>query len=132
MVSQFHHVGCLVGNIDAAIADYLILHPSASVSPVYEIPEQQVRVCFFGMGAFHIEFVEPASEQSPLYSLLRKNLGFYHIALYMDDLTAEIARLEAAGYKLASEFRSPAFNDRHCAFLHNNEMHLIELIETEQ
>ena len=131
MVSSFHHIGCLVSSIQAAINDYLILYPAGTVSEIYDMQDQKIRVCFFSIGSTNIEFVAPEPENLTLLRLLNKNPGFYHIGLYTSDMDDEIVRLEDNVYMKISRFRSKAFNDRWCAFLYNNEMHLIELIEAE-
>lgn len=131
MIKAFHHVGCLVSSIDEAIEDYKALHPTGEVSEIYDIDDQKVKVCFFTIGNTYIEFVEPNNEQSTLFKLLKKNPGFYHIGIFTDNIDAETERLELNGYRKINKFRSAAFNNRYCAFLYNNEMHLIELIEAE-
>jgi len=129
MILSVHHVGCLVPNIEEAIADYRILHPSGTVSEIFDIAAQQVKVCFFAIGAMNIEFVAPYGAETFLYKILQKTPGFYHIGVYTSDIKEEIARLEKEGYRLINQFRSSAFNDNYCAFLLNNERHMIELIE---
>ena len=129
MITSFHHIGCLVPDIKEAIADYKVLHPEGELSPLYEIDEQKVNVQFFSIQGTYIEFVQPTSEQSSLFKLLKKNPGFYHIGIYTDNIDREIERLENEGYRKINKFRSAAFENRYCAFLYNLEMHLIELIE---
>jgi len=131
MIIAFHHVGCLVESIDDATVDYLKLHPTASVSEIYTIKEQAVKVCFFTIGNMIIEFVEPGNQKTSLSVLLRKNPGFYHIGLITDDLDKETERLENEGYRKINHFRSAAFHGRFCSYLMNNENHLIELIQSE-
>jgi len=131
MILSVHHVGCLVANIDDAIADYNILHPGGKVSEVFDIIDQRVKVCFFSIGIMCIEFVAPYGEESSLSKMLKKTPGFYHIGVYTDNISAEIERLENEGYRKVSQFKSSAFGNRFCAFLLNNEHHLIELIEAE-
>lgn len=130
MISTIHHVGCLVPDIDAAIADYRILHPSGEVSEIYDITDQKVKVCFFAIGNTNVEFVSPYGEESSLSKMLKKSPGFYHIGVYTDNIDKEIERLEGEGYRMINKFTSSAFNNRYCAFLLNNEFHLIELIES--
>ena len=131
MITSFHHVGCLVHNIETAVADYRVLHPTGQLSDRYTIAGQGVYVQFFSIGETRIEFVQPFEDNEPLQRLLKKNAGYYHIAVCTDDLDAEIARLEQAGYRAVNKFRSAAFDGRYCAFLYNRELHLIELIEKE-
>ncbi|MDZ4757380.1 MAG: VOC family protein [Bacteroidota bacterium] len=129
MSLTLHHIGCLVNNIENAIADYQILHPEGEISEIYDIEAQKVKVCFFSMGAVHMEFVAPYGPPSFLLERLKNNPGFYHIGVYVDNIDAEIDRLEEEGYRLINKFISVAFDNRHCAFLLNKERHMIELIE---
>ena len=131
MIVSVHHVGCLVPDIDIAITDYKLLHPAASVSEIFDITEQQVKVCFFSIGATNIEFVAPYGADSTLYRMLQRSPGFYHIGVYTTDINAEIERLEKEGYRKINQFRSSAFNNNYCAFMLNNERHMIELIEAD-
>lgn len=130
MITGFHHVGCLVHSIDEAIADYRILHPGGTVSELYEIEDQKVTVCFYSICGVQVEFVTPADPQSSLYKLLQKSGNFYHIGIFTDNIEQEIDRLVSNGYRKLNQFRSSAFDNRYCAFLLNNEMQLIELIES--
>lgn len=129
MITAFHHVGCLVHDIEQAIADYRVLHPGGEVSAIYDIDDQKVRVCFYDIHGMKVEFVSPSDNTTSLYKLLQKNGSFYHIGVFTDNIEAEITRLEESGYRKINQFRSAAFENKYCAFLLNNEMHLIELIE---
>ena len=124
-----HHIGCLVASLEEAVEDYRILYPSGTVSEVYDIEEQKVKVCFFKYGNINLEFVEPNGEGTALYRMLQKKPGFYHVGLFIDDIDAETERLEKEGYRKINKFRSAAFGNRYCVFLYNREMHMIELIE---
>lgn len=130
MITGFHHVGCLVQSIEEAISDYSLLHPGGNASAVFEIEDQKVRVCFYEICGMNVEFVSPSDNTTSLYKLLQKNGSFYHIGVFTDDMESELKRLEEGGYRKINQFRSPAFENRFCAFLLNNEMHLIELIES--
>ncbi len=129
MITSVHHIGCLVPDVEEAIADYKILHPVGEVSALYVIEEQMVKVQFLKIENLFVEFVEPIGEQSSLYRQLKKNPGFYHIGIFTSNIDEEIDRLVKGGYRLLNKFPSPAFGNKFCAFLYNLEMHLVELIE---
>jgi len=129
MIQSVHHIGCLVSDMNEAVADYLALYPQGEVSELFDITDQKVFVKFIKIAGLHIELVQPASEDSSLFRQLKKKPGFYHIGIFTDDIDSEIDRLEKEGYRKLNKFSSPAFNGRHCAFLYNLEEHLIELIE---
>lgn len=131
MITGFHHVGCLVANIEEALEDYKKLHPGGEVSEVYDIEAVKAKVCFFSIGTVLMEFVAPYEGNTSLLRMLDKKPGFYHIGIFTDDIDKEIERLEQEGYRKINKFTSVAFGNRYCAFLYNHEMHLIELIEAE-
>ncbi|MBK8674039.1 MAG: VOC family protein [Bacteroidetes bacterium] len=127
---QFHHIGCLVEKIEIAIADYKILYPKNSASQIWEIEAQKVKVCFFPISPnSFIEFVEPLDEESPLQKMKKKGNSFYHLAFLCSEFDKALQYYETSGYRKLNEFNSEAFDGKRCAFIYNNEMHLIELIE---
>lgn len=128
-MSVIHHIGCLVADMNEAVSDYKILHPGGTISQLFHIADQNVYVQFFKFDNIHIEFVQPIDLSSTLGRMLKKTPGYYHIGIYTADIESEIARLEAEDYKLISKFSSEAFQGKFCAFLYNQHMHLVELIE---
>src|ERR1700709_1083211 len=98
MITSFHHVGCLVENIEQALESYRALHPGGEGSPTYHIDEQKVKVCFYNICGMHIEFVEPSDPKSSLYKMLQKNGNFYHVGLFVSNIEEEIERLVNKGY----------------------------------
>lgn len=127
---QFHHIGCLVENINTAIADYQIMYPNNTASKIWDINAQNVRVCFFPISTTSfIEFVEPMDEENPLHKMRKKGNSFYHLAFLCGEFDKALEHYEKNGYRKLNEFNSEAFDGKRCAFIYNNEMHLIELIE---
>lgn len=129
MTDSVHHLGCLVEDIQTAIEDYRVMYPNASVSSLFEIDAVKATVCFFETSNISIEFVQPTDTGTSLYRMLEDNPGFYHIGKYVVDIDKEIQRLQDNRYRLINKFSSPAFGNKYCAFLYNQEMHLVELIE---
>lgn len=125
---RFHHVGCVVASIPLAIEAYRPL--ARSVSQVFTIAEQGVRVCFVEIApGMHAELVEPAEGESAVGRLLKKRISFYHLAFLTTGLDSSIEDLSAQGYVHLNTFRSEAFGMRRCAFLASPVAHLVELIE---
>lgn len=130
---KLHHVGCLVKTIETGIEQYKSLHESVSVSQIYEIESQEVRVCFVHISDENstcIELVQPMNETSFLYKLMtKKGVNFYHLGFLVSDIDRKSAELEAKDYRLVNSFTSEAFDGRKCVFLYSPDLHLIELIE---
>jgi hypothetical protein len=126
----FHHLGCAVKSIDAALAAYWPLGARAS-EPVL-VAAQRVRVCFVELTAgLRIELIEPAEEGSAVDELLRRGISFYHTAYSASDFDAAVQHLENSGYHALMPFRSEAFGNRRCVFLMGPARQLVELIETQ-
>ena len=120
----FHHVGCIVEDIEEAIKDYSIFNVD-EISKVFNVKSQKVKVCFFG----EIEFIQPDLDSS-LYNFLKKGISFYHIAFKSNDFDNDLEQLLKQNYMLVSDtFNSEAFEFKKCQFVRNNLYHLIEIVQ---
>jgi len=129
---EFHHLGCIVENIESTVHHYLALLGSAvEVSTTYEIEAQEVKVCFMSLGnGSWLELVESVNPNSTLNRMRKKKgISFYHLGFQVDDIEQTISELETQDYRLLNRFSSEAFQGRTCCFLFTPEMHLIELIQ---
>lgn len=128
--ARIHHVGCLVADMESVILDHCALWNRAEVSPIFEIQDQSVRVCFLRArpGEVALEIVQPTQGTS-LHGMLGRGLSFYHTGYEVDDLDAAIMRATAAGCRCMRPFASEAFDGRRCVFLYTPGKLLIELIE---
>lgn len=126
----FHHVGTVVENMAISIKNYSDLFGTDSISDIIKIESQKVNVCFVRMAEeSFIELVEPYSEESTVFKLLKKRVTYYHIGYKVDDIAATAAELEQLNYKPMEYFFSEAFEGKRCLFLFSPDAHLIELIE---
>ncbi len=129
---ELHHVGCLVAEMEPAIASYrTLLGEQVPVSDVITIEAQQVQVCFVETApGIYLELVAPLNADSTLARMQRKKgIAFYHLAYKTANIEAEEQRLIEQGYHLVTQFHSEAFGGLRCSFLYTPELHLIELIE---
>ncbi|MBS2034809.1 VOC family protein [bacterium] len=125
----FHHVGCLVGDLEAAIESFkpvLAGPPGAAIA----IARQGVTVSLLPLpGGAVLELVCPDEGSRGLQEMLRAGQSFYHIAFTVEDLDAQVELLSDQGYRLVTCFRSEAFEGALCAFLKVPTGELIELIQ---
>ena len=127
---SFHHTGILVGNMEEAIANYAGIFGESSVSQIYEIESQKVKVCFIRMpNNVYVELVQPLNENSAVYKLLKRNTSYYHIGYTVSDIMEEVQKLVKLNYKPLEFFNSEAFEGNKCILLLSPDAHLIELIE---
>lgn len=74
---HFHHIGCLVENIESSKKQYSLMLGTNIFSETYEITSQGVKVCFVGLPgtSSFIELVE-SIETSSLTRLRKKERVF--------------------------------------------------------
>jgi hypothetical protein len=119
-----------VDNIENSAEHYSGLFGKDNVSSIVSVESQKVKVCFVKIGdGSYIELVQPLSEESVVYKLLKKKVSYYHIAYKVEDIPAAVARLEEMNYKPLEFFNSEAFEGKRCIFLFSPDAHLIELVE---
>lgn len=97
-----------------------------------EVPDQGVRVRTLRAGASLLELVAPASPSSPIIRFLeRRGPGLHHVALRVDDVELEIARLVEAGVRLIDATPRPGRAGTRVAFVHPSSTlgTLVELVE---
>lgn len=127
---NFHHVGTLVDNIEDALGNYTSIFGKDSASAVYRIESQKVDVCFVKIGEnSFVELVQPYSDESKVYNLLKKRVTYYHIGYKVDDIEQAVKELDLQGFRAMEYFFSEAFEGKRCIFLFSPEAHLFELIE---
>jgi len=128
---KIDHIGIATRKISDSIGlwrDTLQL----SEDGIEEVTEQGVRVSMLRVGESYVELLEPLNDDSPVAKFLaRRGPGTHHIALRVDDIKAELARLKAAGARLIDE--SPRVGARGClvAFVHPESAGgvLLELVQ---
>lgn len=84
-----------------------------------EVASEGVRVAFFQLGEARVELLEPTGPESPLQkSLDKRGPGIHHVALQVDDVAAEVTRLQAAGFVFVGEAPRPGAGGCQVAFIH--------------
>jgi methylmalonyl-CoA/ethylmalonyl-CoA epimerase len=99
-LGKIHHVALVVRSVDASLAlwrDLLGLELEA----VMEIPNDRVRIAFFGVGESKVELVEPTDDSTGVARFLAsKGEGFHHVCFEVDNLAEALIRLELDGLEL--------------------------------
>jgi methylmalonyl-CoA/ethylmalonyl-CoA epimerase len=125
------HLGIATADLETGSAPYLALG-LAQIGPDEEIASQKVIVRAFQSGSSLIELLAPTAPDSPISVFLEKRgPGLHHLALHVENLEAEISRLQATGANfLNPEPRAGRAGSR-VVFLHPKwgAGTLIELVE---
>lgn len=117
---RLDHIGIAVPDLDAA--DDLIARLLGREAYKREtVADQAVVTSFFSAAAedAKLEFVAPKGDAGPIHKYLEKRgPGLHHLAFEVDDIRAEMARLEADGFQLLSEEPSSGADNKLVCFLH--------------
>jgi methylmalonyl-CoA/ethylmalonyl-CoA epimerase len=97
-----------------------------------EIPEQGVRTVMLPIGESRIELLEATGPDSPIARFLdKRGPGIHHIAIRVDDINGELAKLKQKGVRLIDE--TPRVGAGGClvAFVHPSSANgvLLELVQ---
>lgn len=131
MIRKIEHLGIAVHDINASNS---LFEKLLNVSPFkMEMVEREgVMTSFFQVGESKIELLQATHQDSPIAKYLEKNKqGIHHIAFDVDDIYAEMSRLEREGFVLLSAEPKPGADGKMIVFLHpkSTDGVLIELCQ---
>jgi methylmalonyl-CoA/ethylmalonyl-CoA epimerase len=117
-MKRIEHLGIAVKNLDEAIPLYEALF-NTSCYKREGVASEGVMTAFFQIGESKIELLEATNDDSPIAKFLAKNgQGFHHVAFEVENIEAEIARLQQAGFQLIHEMAKDGADNKRIAFLH--------------
>jgi methylmalonyl-CoA/ethylmalonyl-CoA epimerase len=117
-VGGVHHVGIAVDDLDRAVETYRRLF-GAEVELRESLEEQGAEIVLLRLGEGRIELLAARGPDTPVGKFLAKRgAGLHHIALEVDDVSAELARLAAAGAELVDEQPRRGILGHEIAFVH--------------
>ena len=129
-MNRIDHLGIAVRDLDAAERIYTDLLGA----PPYkreEVADEGVLTSFFRVGESKIELLAATHDDSPIARhVASRGEGLHHVAFHVDDLDAELARLEGLGYRRISGPK-PGADGMRIAFLHPSDTSkvLVEVVE---
>ena len=84
-----------------------------------KVEREGVTTRFFQIGESKIELLEATREDSPIAKFIeKKGEGIHHIAYDVEDIQAEIKRLQQEGFELIHESPKDGADNKKIAFLH--------------
>jgi methylmalonyl-CoA/ethylmalonyl-CoA epimerase len=127
---QIHHVGFAVPDLDAAVDTYRDLF-GAELEHRARVEDQGVEAAAVRVGDSRVELVHPLGDDTPVGRFLaRRGPGMHHIAYRVDDVRAELARLDASGVHLIDDEPHTGLFGLQVAFVHPDAVYgvLTELV----
>lgn len=129
MFKKLAHIGIAVKNLDEAVRKFGSLFDSTKTH-METVEEQKVNLAFFRVGDTNIELSEATTANSPIAKFIEtRGEGIHHLSFEVDDIGAEIERLQKAGFELIDKEPKRGSNGYWVAFLHPKSTHgvLVEL-----
>ncbi|MCU0434956.1 MAG: methylmalonyl-CoA epimerase [Bacteroidia bacterium] len=117
-MNKIEHIGIAVKNL--ADSDGLFQRLFGAAPYKHESVESEgVTTSFFQMGESKIELLEATRPDSPIAKFIeKKGEGVHHIAFAVDDIRAEMRRLQAEGFQLLNEEPKAGADNKWVCFLH--------------
>lgn len=129
---RLHHVGIVVGDLDAAERQYAAL--GAGASNRFMIPAQAIEVVTFQLDTGWIELLHPTDPDGPIARYhAKRGDGVHHIGYQVDDLTRTLNQLEKRSVRLIDSAPRQGAHGWQIAFVHPESCAgvLTELVEVE-
>jgi methylmalonyl-CoA/ethylmalonyl-CoA epimerase len=117
MIKKIEHIGIAVENPEKSneIFEKLLGEPPYKTELV---ESEGVRTFFYKIGESKIELLEATREDSPINKFINKRgQGIHHLALHVEDIHSELARLTTLGFEAIGDIKQGADNKLIC-FLH--------------
>lgn len=128
---KIEHIGVAVKSLAMSIP----LFEKLLNTPCYKtetVESEQVNTAFFQKGETKIELLESSNENGVIARFIeKKGEGMHHIAFDVEDIAAEMQRLQAEGFVLLNEQPKIGADNKWVCFLHpkNTNGVLIEICQ---
>lgn len=129
---RIDHIGIAVRDLEAANALFAQLLGHAHYK-VETVDSEKVTTSFFHIGESKLELLVSTDPDGPIGKYIEKRgEGMHHIAFEVDDITAEIKRLQDEGFTLLNPVPKRGADNKLVAFLHPKSSNgvLVELCQS--
>lgn len=132
MILNIDHIGIAVADVAASNALFARLLGRVHYK-TESVESEGVMTSFFQVNQTKIELVAATRPDSTIAKYIEKRgAGMHHIALEVDDIRAEMARLVSEGFELLNETPKKGADSKLICFLHPKTTNgvLVELCQT--
>ncbi len=130
-MKKIEHIGIAVKDLEASNLLFAKLLGKKHYK-IEEVAAEGVKTSFFKVGSNKIELLEATNSESPIAKFIaKKGEGVHHIAFAVDDIEAEIKRLQKEGFRVLNVIPKKGADHKLVAFLHPKSTNgvLIELCQ---
>ncbi|RMG85589.1 MAG: methylmalonyl-CoA epimerase [Bacteroidetes bacterium] len=129
---KLEHIGIAVKNLKESNALFRELLGRAHYK-TEAVASEKVTTSFFRAGESKIELLEAQDADSPIAKFIEKRgEGIHHLAFEVEDIAAEMERLEKAGFRLLNDTPKRGADNKLVCFIHPKTANgvLVELCQT--
>lgn len=130
-MKKIEHIGIAVKNLNESNSLFAKLFGKEHYK-IESVEREGVKTSFFMMGETKIELLEAENENSAISKFIdKRGEGIHHIAFAVDDIYAEMKRLEHEGFILLNKEPLPGADNKLICFLHPKSTNgvLVELCQ---
>ncbi len=130
-MKKIEHIGIAVKDLEKSNALFKQLLGKSHYK-TEEVISEGVKTSFFKSGPNKIELLEATDSESPIAKFIeKKGEGIHHIAFAVDDILAEVKRLEKEGFTILNSTPKKGADNKLVVFLHPKSTNgvLIELCQ---
>lgn len=130
-MNKIEHIGIAVKDLEKSNQLFAALLGESHYK-IEEVISEGVKTSFFKSGPNKIELLEATNPNSPIAKFIaKKGEGVHHIAFAVDNIQAEINRLQKKGFTVLNETPKKGADNKLVAFLHPKTTNgvLIELCQ---
>ncbi len=131
MLKKIEHIGIAVKNLKESNELFKKLF-GKDLYKTEAVESEKVSTSFFMLGESKIELLEAQNENSAIAKFIEKRgEGIHHMAFEVDDIYAEIKRLQAEGFEVLNPEPKKGADNKLICFLHPKTTNgvLIELCQ---
>ena len=115
---KIEHIGIAVKSLESSNELFAKLF-GAPHYKIEEVTSEGVNTSFFQVGPNKIELLEATRPESPIAKFIEKRgEGIHHIAYDVEDILAEMKRLEGEGFTLLNKEPKKGADNKLVCFLH--------------
>ena len=117
-MKKIEHIGIAVKDLNAANILFAKLFGKQHYK-IEGVEREGVQTSFFMMGETKVELLQATNDESTIEKFIEKRgEGIHHIAFAVDDIYAEMKRMEAEGFILLNKEPLPGADNKLICFLH--------------
>ena len=131
MLNKPEHIGIAVKDLEASNTLFTKLF-GKQFYKIESVESEHVSTSFFMLGETKIELLQATHPDSPIAKFIdKKGEGIHHLAFDVDDIYAEMRRLQNEGFELINEVPKKGADNKLICFLHPKTTNgvLIELCQ---